>query len=112
MSANPNRTKVDTRSTSGFRHLEPVSQPHSLHEISEALYRSFQGDDLTFRVSGCTIDAVPFVQAADGRYFLLNGQAVSEIHAESLGLDSLEECQASPECWHDGSPRRAVGAAG
>lgn len=91
-------------SLSGYRHLSPMGQPDSVHEISDALYRPFQtqvAEDagIHFRISGCQIDMVPFVQAEDGRYYLLNGTQVSEQHATSLGLDDLQQREAPPhEC--------------
>ena len=101
--ANPSETAEPQ-----FRHLVPVDQPDSVHLISEALYRPFTEGGSTgvkFRITGCSIDPVPFVQMASGEYRLLNGQAVSPEHANSLGLENLDQMEEPPAVWKSSSKR-------
>ncbi len=89
--------------SSRFRHLAPKTQPNSVHEISEAIYHQFtrggESTELKFRLSGCLIDPVPFVQLASGEYRLLDGQDVSIQHADSLGLKQLVPLEQPPGLW-------------
>lgn len=94
-------------SSGRFRHLAPADQPDSVHEISEALYQPFMkggSTGLKFRITGCAINPVPFVQLENGDYRVLDGQVVSSDHARSLGLDQLDQLESPPVVWN--SPER------
>ncbi len=92
-----------------FRHLAPGAQPASLHEISDALYKPFleRGTtELKWHVSGCQIDPIPFVQLANGEFRVLNGQPVSPLHADSLGLNELTPLMEPPAVWNSPTQRQ------